>query len=234
MCGSNNIAKEQGEYICRSCGCKYSVEDAKKLLVELDGPIEVKGVSSVENDLRRGEQCLEAKDWDAAFKVFSIAVDKQSNNFEAWYGLLAALTHQFTKSELHEIQIDGAKGLASVLKNCNQYIPAEKKTEYLRIKHNLKDMWNKVLSDYSKQVENISPKSRFLGFIILIISIILFASLFFITYGIGDIIGGVVTASIIILIPCIYRKNKYSNSLKIASYVKIETKKALDALMAIW
>ena len=30
MCGSTNLIKEGGVYVCQSCGTKYSVEEAKK------------------------------------------------------------------------------------------------------------------------------------------------------------------------------------------------------------
>jgi hypothetical protein len=95
MCGSNNIAKEQGEYVCRSCGCKYSAEDAKKLLVEVDGPIEVKGVSTVENDLIRGDQCLDVQDWESALGIFASAIAKDATCFQAWYGCLRAMSKDF-------------------------------------------------------------------------------------------------------------------------------------------
>ena len=31
MCGSTNLIKEGGVFVCQSCGCKYTVEEAKKL-----------------------------------------------------------------------------------------------------------------------------------------------------------------------------------------------------------
>ena len=34
MCGSNNIIKQDGLYVCQYCGTKYSLEEAKKLFVE--------------------------------------------------------------------------------------------------------------------------------------------------------------------------------------------------------
>lgn len=35
MCGSNDVIKSEGYYVCQSCGTKYSVEEAKKLLIEI-------------------------------------------------------------------------------------------------------------------------------------------------------------------------------------------------------
>ena len=30
MCGSNDLVKDNGLFVCQSCGCKYTVEEAKK------------------------------------------------------------------------------------------------------------------------------------------------------------------------------------------------------------
>ena len=32
MCGSAELIKQDGVFVCQSCGCKYSVEEAKKLM----------------------------------------------------------------------------------------------------------------------------------------------------------------------------------------------------------
>ena len=32
MCGSTDIAKQDGFFVCQTCGMKYSVEEAKKQL----------------------------------------------------------------------------------------------------------------------------------------------------------------------------------------------------------
>ena len=41
MRGSTDMLKEDGAFVCQSCGCKYSVEEARKLMIE--GTIEVQG-----------------------------------------------------------------------------------------------------------------------------------------------------------------------------------------------
>lgn len=41
MCSSNNVVKKDGVFECQNCGTKYSVEEAKKLMIE--GPVDVSG-----------------------------------------------------------------------------------------------------------------------------------------------------------------------------------------------
>ena len=34
MCGSTDLVKQDGVFVCQSCGTKYTVEEAKKMMVE--------------------------------------------------------------------------------------------------------------------------------------------------------------------------------------------------------
>ena len=36
VCGSNDLVKEDGCFICQYCGAKYSPEEAKRLIVEVN------------------------------------------------------------------------------------------------------------------------------------------------------------------------------------------------------
>ena len=36
ICGSQDLVKENGVFVCENCGTKYSLEDAKKMLVEVN------------------------------------------------------------------------------------------------------------------------------------------------------------------------------------------------------
>ena len=37
MCGSTDMIKQDGIFVCQVCGCKYTVEEAKKILFEVEG-----------------------------------------------------------------------------------------------------------------------------------------------------------------------------------------------------
>lgn len=41
MCGSTDLVKQDGVFVCQTCGTKYSIEEAKKMMVE--GPVDVSG-----------------------------------------------------------------------------------------------------------------------------------------------------------------------------------------------
>lgn len=41
MCGSVDLMKQDGVFVCQACGCKYSVEEAKRMMIE--GSVDVSG-----------------------------------------------------------------------------------------------------------------------------------------------------------------------------------------------
>ena len=45
MCGSTDLMKQDGVFVCQTCGTKYSVEEAKKMMVE--GTIDVQGTVKI-------------------------------------------------------------------------------------------------------------------------------------------------------------------------------------------
>ena len=47
MCGSTELLKQDGVFVCQTCGTKYSVEEAKKMMVE--GSVEIFGTVQIDN-----------------------------------------------------------------------------------------------------------------------------------------------------------------------------------------
>ena len=89
MCGSTELIKQEGVFVCQSCGCKYSVEEAKKMMVEVEGTVEVTGTvkvdksKNVENNLSSARQSLTVKDWNGARTFYSLVRQDDPDNIEA-------------------------------------------------------------------------------------------------------------------------------------------------------
>ena len=87
MCGSTNLIKEDGVFVCQSCGTKYSVEEAKKMMVE--GTVDVKGTVKVDtsDELKNlYEIARRAKDSDNsenATKYYDMILVKDPSSWEA-------------------------------------------------------------------------------------------------------------------------------------------------------
>lgn len=87
MCGSTNLIKEGGVFVCQSCGTKYSVEEAKRMMVE--GTVDVKGTVKVDtsDELKNlYEIARRAKDSDNsenATKYYDMILVKDPSSWEA-------------------------------------------------------------------------------------------------------------------------------------------------------
>ena len=88
MCGSTNLLKQDGVFVCQSCGTKYSVEEAKKMMVE--GTVDVKGTvkvdqsGNVENLLKLASDALDSLNGEEAYNYANKALEIAPENGDAW------------------------------------------------------------------------------------------------------------------------------------------------------
>lgn len=47
MCGGTDLIKDEGVFVCQNCGCKYTVEEAKRMMIE--GTVDVQGTVKIDN-----------------------------------------------------------------------------------------------------------------------------------------------------------------------------------------
>lgn len=92
MCGSTDLIKQDGVFVCQSCGCKYSVEEARKMMIE--GTVDVSGstvfidnTKQIENDLKRAKQYENEGDSFSAAEYYNKVLDAEAENIEAKEGL---------------------------------------------------------------------------------------------------------------------------------------------------
>ena len=87
MCGSTDLVKQDGLFVCQVCGTKYSVEEAKKMMVE--GTVEVQGTVKVDNSsyvqkyLENARRAKAKEDWEETEKYYNMVEQNDPNNIEA-------------------------------------------------------------------------------------------------------------------------------------------------------
>ncbi|MBR4148456.1 MAG: TFIIB-type zinc finger domain-containing protein [Bacteroidales bacterium] len=87
LCGSNDVVKQDGLYVCQNCGTKYTVEEAKKMMIE--GTVDVQGTVKVDisEELKNlYEIARRAKDTDNsenALKYYDMILVKDPSSWEA-------------------------------------------------------------------------------------------------------------------------------------------------------
>lgn len=83
MCGSTNVVKEDGLYVCQSCGAKYSPEEAKKMMVE--GTVQIDYSSKVDNHKNLLEKAIERERWKDVKKYSDEILAIDSGNSDATF-----------------------------------------------------------------------------------------------------------------------------------------------------
>ena len=88
ICGSIDLIKQNGVFECQSCGCKYSVEEARKLMIE--GKVDVSGstvkidkTNEIENLLIIARRARDEGNYDRAASNYDDVLKISPNNWEA-------------------------------------------------------------------------------------------------------------------------------------------------------
>ncbi len=79
MCGSHDLVKQDGLFVCQCCGTKYSVEDAKKLI----GTVKVDKTEETEKLLVLARRAREDNNSENAEKYYGMVLQEDPNNWEA-------------------------------------------------------------------------------------------------------------------------------------------------------
>lgn len=89
MCGSTDLIKQDGVFVCQTCGCKYSIEEARKMMVE--GTVEVTGTVKVDNSaaianyLKLAQSALDASNQKEAEDYANKIIELAPRHSEAWF-----------------------------------------------------------------------------------------------------------------------------------------------------
>ncbi len=107
MCDGIEFAKADGMFVCQGCGTKYSAEEAKKLMVEVEGDVQdnvkVENTATVEKYLASARRAKQKEDWKETEKYYSMVEQEDPTNIEAiFYGTFAQVKLAMLEAESRE------------------------------------------------------------------------------------------------------------------------------------
>ncbi len=118
MCDGAEFIKQDGVYICQYCGMKYSVEEAKKMMVEgtvdIQGTVKVDNSAFVEKYLANARRAKQKEDWEETEKYYNMVEQNDPTNIEAIF----YSAYGKAKSSLIENDIYKRQAAFKVLQNC--------------------------------------------------------------------------------------------------------------------
>ena len=98
LCGSTEVIKQEGLYVCQHCRTKYAPEEAKKLLV--DSPIRIDKSGYIKNYLEIVRQALAAGNGAEAESYCNKILEIDPGNAEAWRMKANAVVKQSTMESI--------------------------------------------------------------------------------------------------------------------------------------
>lgn len=89
MCGSTELVKVDGLFVCQGCGCKYSPEEAKKLMSDDETPttntVKIDASDFIEKQLINARRAKEKEDWIETEKYYNIVEKEDPYSIEALF-----------------------------------------------------------------------------------------------------------------------------------------------------
>lgn len=89
MCGSNDLLKQDGVFVCQTCGTKYSVEEARKMMVEgtvaITGSVKVDVSEKVQNLYVMARRARDENNAELASKYYEMITMEDPNDWEALF-----------------------------------------------------------------------------------------------------------------------------------------------------
>ena len=147
MCGSTNLVKEDGVFVCQSCGVKYSVEEAKKMMVE--GVVEVTGTVKIDStdELAKFYQIARRAKSEGnienAARYYDLILQKKPDDWEAYFYSVYYQTMS--------VSLDNIQSAAISMKNCAA-------STVQMIKNDVKTDQNKVVEEIVNKTDELVKK----------------------------------------------------------------------------
>lgn len=137
MCGSNDFIKQDGTYICESCGTKYSVEEAKKMMIE--GTVDVSGSTvkvdtsgELANLYKIARRAKDDNNGENAAKYYDMILVKDPTSWEAAFYIVYFKAVECKIAQIRSAAISVNNCEDSVLCLIRDYVPKSEQLAAVR------------------------------------------------------------------------------------------------------
>ena len=129
MCGSQEFAKMDGMYVCQHCRTKYDPEEAKKLMVEVSGKVEIDRSKELDNLIKAARNARSISDNTSALKHYEKISSLQPDNWEALF-YSVVLRNNIAKAENI---VSSATNISNCLRKVLEFIKANPQSEQNKV-----------------------------------------------------------------------------------------------------
>jgi len=115
ICNNSDLIKQEGFFVCRFCGTKYSLEEAKSLLVDVvveeSGSVRIDTSVKLEKALRNAHRARDDGNYNLAFTYYKEVLDIDPDH---WAGVFYTTYYFIIGSSAGQIQSSAVS-----MSNCN-------------------------------------------------------------------------------------------------------------------
>ena len=117
MCGNTDLLKSDGVFVCQSCGTKYSIEEAKKMMVEgtvqVEGTVKIDNTNNIDNLIKNAKVLYKDGKNNEAYKLFGDVLNIDTENYIAvvYRGLCSAWNTTVGNPQIDDAVKGVARGL---------------------------------------------------------------------------------------------------------------------------
>lgn len=123
LCGSTDLVKQDGMYVCQFCNTKYTVEEARKLMVE--GTVQIDRSDETQKLYIAARNARKASDYATALKHYEKISAQDPNSWEALFYLTILKTDSVKNGELASVALSIKACLSSVFQLLKENVSDE-------------------------------------------------------------------------------------------------------------
>ena len=129
MCDGTDFVKQDGMFVCQSCGCKYSVEEARKLMSSANNPSPGVDNTKLQNLLNLAHSSYESNNYAQAEEFCNQVIAMDGTNYDAWKLKGEAINYQINSENKRILEVYNC--LMTAYKVLNEEDQDEKRGEIL-------------------------------------------------------------------------------------------------------
>lgn len=166
MCGSQELVKQDGMYVCQHCGTKYAPEEAKKLMVELSGSVEIDNSKKLENLYVLARRAKDEGNSEDGAKYYAQIALEAPNDWEAQFYKTYFECMQTKIAYMDSACVKLGNCLESVFSLIDQNIDdiEAKQDNYLKISSKCIDFVTMVMDNTTKHGKNYASSANQIEF----------------------------------------------------------------------
>ena len=126
MCGGKDLIKQDGVFVCQHCGVKYTLEEARKMMV--DGVVNVQGTVTIDRSgelellYQAARNARETSDDASAIRHYENISARDPNSWEALFYLVVLKTNSIKNSEIQSSAVGVSLCLPKVFELIRTYV----------------------------------------------------------------------------------------------------------------